>query len=68
MKLKGIPWWTSDGAQVNSARMLACAILSAMESQGFELLGSVDMSIGAGDGQSERECILACPTCADWCS
>ncbi|WVF71611.1 hypothetical protein IAT40_006419 [Kwoniella sp. CBS 6097] len=49
LKLRGNPWWTSDGTQVCQARMLACTILSAMESVGFELVGSVDMSIGGGD-------------------
>lgn len=55
MKLKGNPWWTSSGDQINYSRMLACSILSAMESQGFELLGSVDMSMAGGENQSERK-------------
>lgn len=56
MKLRGNPWWTSSGDQINQSRMLACALLSAMDLQGFELLGSVDMSMGAGENQSECEC------------
>ncbi|KAI9639662.1 uncharacterized protein MKK02DRAFT_39984 [Dioszegia hungarica] len=55
MKLKGNPWWTSSGDQINYSRMLACSILSAMESQGFELLGSVDMSMAGGENQSELD-------------
>ncbi|WVR07171.1 hypothetical protein IAU60_004212 [Kwoniella sp. DSM 27419] len=49
LKLRGTPWWTSDGGQVVQARLLGCAILSAMDSVGFELVGSVDMSTGGGD-------------------
>ncbi|WWC89473.1 uncharacterized protein L201_004397 [Kwoniella dendrophila CBS 6074] len=49
IKLRGNPWWTSDGTQVVEARILACTVLSAMESVGFELVGSVDMSMGNGD-------------------
>ncbi|OCF36716.1 hypothetical protein I316_01312 [Kwoniella heveanensis BCC8398] len=49
LKLRGTPWFTSDGAQVCQARMLVCTVLSAMESVGFELVGSVDMSVGNGD-------------------
>ncbi|WVQ99269.1 hypothetical protein IAU59_006401 [Kwoniella sp. CBS 9459] len=49
LKLRGNPWFTSDGGQVCQARILACTVLSAMESVGFELVGSVDMSMGNGD-------------------
>ena len=56
MKLKGTPWWSSDGATVIHARMLACTLLSAMEASGFELVGSVDMSMGqGGDENHDRE-------------
>nr|XP_018263218.1 uncharacterized protein I303_04711 [Kwoniella dejecticola CBS 10117]OBR85376.1 hypothetical protein I303_04711 [Kwoniella dejecticola CBS 10117] len=49
LKLRGSPWWTSDGTQVVESRLLACTVLSAMESVGFELVGSVDMSMGSGE-------------------
>ncbi|WWD17427.1 hypothetical protein CI109_101868 [Kwoniella shandongensis] len=44
LKLRGYPWFSSDGTQIVEARLLACTILSAMESVGFELVSSVDMS------------------------
>lgn len=56
MKLRGHPWITSDGTEVNAARMLACNILSAMDHQGFELVGSVDMSIDTSGNSRDREC------------
>ncbi|KAH8930468.1 hypothetical protein BT69DRAFT_1210360 [Atractiella rhizophila] len=49
MKLRKNPWWTSDGEQVVRSKLLACNILSAMDNAGYELVGSVDMSYGAGD-------------------
>lgn len=54
MKLRGTPWWTSDGAEVNQARLLGCNVLSALDAQGFELVASVDMSIGVG--KEHRDC------------
>ncbi|WRT66228.1 uncharacterized protein IL334_003181 [Kwoniella shivajii] len=55
VKLRGNPWWSSDGSQVVQARLLACTVLSAMESVGFELVGSVDMSMGSGDGSYDLD-------------
>jgi len=54
MKLRGNPWWTSTGAEVNQARLLGCALLSEMDGQGFDLIGSVDMSIG--NSEQNRDC------------
>ncbi|KAK8864276.1 hypothetical protein IAR55_001522 [Kwoniella newhampshirensis] len=55
LKLRGTPWWTSDGAEVVHSRLLGCTILSAMESVGFELVSSVDMSMGNGDRQMDLD-------------
>ncbi|WWC70353.1 uncharacterized protein I206_104303 [Kwoniella pini CBS 10737] len=55
LKLRGNPWLTSDGTQVVEARLLACTVLSAMESVGFELVGSVDMSTGSGDNNYDLD-------------
>ncbi|ORY32566.1 hypothetical protein BCR39DRAFT_522894 [Naematelia encephala] len=55
LKLRGNPWWTSDGHQINQSRLLACAILSAMDACGFELVGSVDMSVGTGDNNLDLD-------------
>jgi hypothetical protein len=54
MKLRGNPWCTSSGVEVNSARLLVCAILGEMDAQGFDLVGSVDMSVGTSD--QNRDC------------
>lgn len=58
IKLRGNPWWSSDGAQVCASRMLACALLSAMDAHGYELVGSVDMSAGSGDNAGDCECFI----------
>ncbi|GAA5852609.1 hypothetical protein JCM9279_005528 [Rhodotorula babjevae] len=50
VKLRGYPWYTSSGSEVNHARLLACNILSALDGLGWELIGSVDISQG-GEGQ-----------------
>ncbi|KAI9639663.1 uncharacterized protein MKK02DRAFT_39985 [Dioszegia hungarica] len=55
IKLKGNPWWTFSGEQMNHSRLLACSLLSAMEAQGFELLGSVDMSTARAEERSELD-------------
>ena len=55
MKLKGNPWYTSNGSEVNYARLLACAILATMDQHGFELVGSIDMSTGNGDDNADCE-------------
>ncbi|CDZ96637.1 hypothetical protein [Phaffia rhodozyma] len=55
LKLCKNPWWSSDGVQVVEARILGCTILSAMESVGYELVGSVDMSIGTGEYVSDLD-------------
>ena len=56
IKMKGNPWWTSDGLQINHARMLICSVLSAMDENGFELVASVDMSTGSKDvGECESD-------------
>lgn len=52
LKLRGYPWLTSVGAEVNHSRLLACRILGALDACGFELEGSVDMSTGGGDNGS----------------
>ncbi|WVQ82225.1 hypothetical protein IAT38_004353 [Cryptococcus sp. DSM 104549] len=54
-KLRGNPWWSSDGTEITYSRLLCCTILSAMESCGFELVASVDMSVAAGDGQGDLD-------------
>ncbi|KPV72706.1 uncharacterized protein RHOBADRAFT_46752 [Rhodotorula graminis WP1] len=50
IKLRGYPWHTSSGSEVNHARILACNILAALDGLGWELIGSVDISQGS-DGQ-----------------
>ncbi|WWD02829.1 hypothetical protein V865_000871 [Kwoniella europaea PYCC6329] len=55
VKLRGNPWWTSSGDQVVEARLLVCTLLSAMESVGFELVSSVDMSSGSGDNNYDLD-------------
>lgn len=55
LKLRGNPWYSSDGAQVCGARFMAMALLSAMDAHGYELVGSVDMSIGSGDANQDCE-------------
>ncbi|GAA5900456.1 hypothetical protein JCM8208_005367 [Rhodotorula glutinis] len=50
VKLRGYPWYTSSGSEVNHARILACNILAALDGLGWELVGSVDISQG-GEGQ-----------------
>jgi hypothetical protein len=55
LKLRGNPWWSSDGAQVCGSRYMAIALLSAMDAHGYELVGSVDMSAGSGDANYDRE-------------
>nr|ODN97740.1 hypothetical protein L204_03163 [Cryptococcus depauperatus CBS 7855] len=52
LKLRGNPWWTSSGDQIIHARLLACTILSAMETCGFVLVSSVDMSVAYASGNS----------------
>lgn len=54
MKLKGSPWYTSSGDQINAARLLMCNLLGVMHLHGFELLASVDQNIGS-DNVGERE-------------
>ncbi|WVQ88780.1 hypothetical protein IAS59_002517 [Cryptococcus gattii] len=54
-KLKGLPWYTSDGDQVIHARLLGCTILTAMDSVGFELKGSVDMSTGTSEYANDMD-------------
>ncbi len=46
MKLKGTPCLSSDSVEANYARLLACSVLSAMDANEFELIGSVEMSVG----------------------
>jgi len=53
MKLKGTPWLSSDSVEVNYARLLACSVLSAMDANEFELIGSVEMSVGTDSPVSE---------------
>ncbi|ORX36809.1 hypothetical protein BD324DRAFT_627226 [Kockovaella imperatae] len=48
IKLRGQPWYTSDGLMINQARKLMMGILKALDAHGFELLASVDMNIGPG--------------------
>ncbi|WVQ72527.1 hypothetical protein IAR50_002084 [Cryptococcus sp. DSM 104548] len=50
IKLRGNPWWSSNGLDVNCARIVSLAILSVMDVQGFELAASVDMSVGTDNG------------------
>lgn len=56
MKLRGRPWFTSDGAEVNYSRLLSCSILSAMDANGFELVGSIDMSAYNSTNDSKGDC------------
>lgn len=58
MKLQGRPWWTSKGEKVNQTRILACNVLSAMDKAGYDLYGSVDMSMSQSENQSDRKSIL----------
>ncbi|GAA5999705.1 hypothetical protein JCM10207_005873 [Rhodosporidiobolus poonsookiae] len=52
LKLRGNPWWSSMGSEINQARLMVCSILSALDACGYELAGSVDMSVGGGDNGS----------------
>ena len=54
-KLNGYPWYTSDGAEVNHARMLGCTLLSSFEEKGFELIASIDQSMGSGTYMQDSE-------------
>ena len=61
-KLKGNPWTTVSPDNVNMARLLACEILEAMDSVGFELVASVDMLVGMGNnaGYQDSEPTTTC--------
>ncbi len=61
VKLKGRPWWSSSGDEIAHSRLLVCAILQAMDARGFELVGSIDMSVGQGEDNSDRKCSLPLP-------
>ncbi|TNY17642.1 hypothetical protein DMC30DRAFT_429470 [Rhodotorula diobovata] len=50
VKLRGYPFMTSKGTNVNHARLLACRILGTLDELGWELVGSVDISMGTGGG------------------
>ncbi|GAA6045005.1 hypothetical protein JCM8097_004460, partial [Rhodosporidiobolus ruineniae] len=56
LKLKGFPW-RAMGTEVNTAQLVALALLAAMEEKGFEVVGSLDIRTGVGD---EHE---GCDTC-----
>lgn len=46
---------TSDGVEVNQARLMAMTIMTVMDQHGYELAGSVDMSASGGEGTSDCE-------------
>ena len=46
MKLKGEPWSSSDGQEINAGRLLACEILTAFEYVGWELVASININTG----------------------
>jgi hypothetical protein len=54
IKLRGTPFYTSSGEQINQTRLLMCNILGVMDHHGFELVASVDQSIGS-DNVGERK-------------
>lgn len=54
IKLRGTPFYTSSGEQINQTRLLMCNILGVMDHHGFELVASVDQSIGS-DNIGERK-------------
>ncbi|RXK40103.1 hypothetical protein M231_02560 [Tremella mesenterica] len=53
IKLRGTPWWTSNGNQVDAVRLLACSLLAMFDSRGYEVVASVDLSVGNSEGSSE---------------
>lgn len=53
LKLRGNPWYTSDGVEVNQGRMMTMQIMTVMDQLGYELAGSVDMSASGGEGTSD---------------
>lgn len=53
LKLRGNPWMTSAGAEVNQARLLAMTIMTVMDQHGYELAGAVDMSASSGESTSD---------------
>lgn len=55
-QIKRTPFFTNSGEQINYARMLMCHLLAVMDHHGFELVASVDQSIGS-DSVGERECL-----------
>ncbi|KAI9639661.1 uncharacterized protein MKK02DRAFT_39983 [Dioszegia hungarica] len=54
LKLRGNPWWASTAVDSSRVRVMACAILSAVEDEGCEMLRGLQMSVGAGD-KAERD-------------
>ncbi|GAA6043568.1 hypothetical protein JCM8097_005255 [Rhodosporidiobolus ruineniae] len=55
LKLKGYPFSTSVGSEVNHARLLACALLATMDGLGYELVSSVDMRTGSGEDSTDLD-------------
>lgn len=51
---------TSDGVEVNQARLMAMNIMTVMDQHGYELAGSVDMSASGGEGTSDCEWCISC--------
>lgn len=56
-KLRGQPWLTYDQAQVVGGREVMCQLLTALDGIGYDLMGSVDMTIGndSRDGKLYRD-------------
>lgn len=53
-KLRGQPWVTYDHGQVVNGREVMCRLLEVLDGAGYDLVGSVDMTIGndSRDGES----------------
>jgi hypothetical protein len=47
-KLRGNVYWSGNGDDVVASRLLALAIMTGMESCGYELVATVDMSTSPG--------------------
>lgn len=56
-----MPWLSYDLVQYVNGRNLICDLLSALEGAGYNLLGSVDMTVGndSRDGMSLLRSVVA---------
>jgi hypothetical protein len=59
-KLRGMPWLSYDLVQYVNGRSLLCDLLSVLEGVGYELVGSVNMTVGndSRDGAYSRRLLI----------